>query len=164
MLANAFRSTAKRTRRHATQGHLGAVLMLLGLLGLPGCSPEPVGGEAAPLPPQGVLGKEEFVRVMTEVQLIEAVADKRIYRNDNERQRLAEAYNDVWARTGVSAATFDSSYTWWWGHPEAMKSVLRDVVDALKDMEVESNRGDAAGAEGNLKNRVAGGTPAPSTE
>lgn len=164
MLANAFRSTADRLRRHATRGRLGAALMLLGLLGLPGCSPEPVGGDATPLPPQGVLGKEEFVRVMTEVQLIEAVADKRIYRNDNERQRLAEAYNDVWARTGVSAATFDSSYTWWWGHPEAMKGVLRDVVDALKDMEVESNRGDATGAEGNLKNRVAGGTPAPSTE
>ena len=161
MLANAFRSTAKRTPWRNTRGRVGAVLLLVGLTG---CSPEPVGGEAAPLPPQGVLGREEFVRVMTEVQLIEAVADKRIYRNDNERQRLAEAYNDVWARTGVSATTFDSSYTWWWGHPEAMKGVLRDVVDALKDMEVESNRGDAAGAEGNLKNRVAGDTPAPSTE
>ena len=161
MLANDFRSTAKRTPRRTTRGRVGAVLLLVGLAG---CSPEPVGGEAAPLPPQGVLGREEFVRVVTEVQLIEAVADKRIYRNDNERQRLAEAYNDVWARTGVSAATFDSSYTWWWGHPEAMKGVLRDVVDALKDMEVESNRGDAQGAEGNLKNRVAGGTPAPSTE
>ena len=161
MLANAFRSTADRTRRCAIRGRAGAFLLLVGLAG---CSPEPVGGETAPLPPQGVLGKDEFVRVMTEVQLIEAVADKRIYRNDNERQRLAEAYNDVWARTGVSAATFDSSYTWWWGHPEAMKGVLRDVVDALKDMEVESNRGDAAGTEGNLKNRVAGGTPAPSTE
>ena len=161
MLANAFHSTAERTRRRATRGRMGAVLLLVGLAG---CSPEPVGGKATPLPPQGVLGREEFVRVMTEVQLIEAVADKRIYRNDNERQRLAEAYNDVWARTGVSAATFDSSYTWWWGHPEAMKGVLRDVVDALKDMEVESNRGDAQGAEGNLKNRVAGGTPAPSTE
>ena len=161
MLANAFRSTDEHTRRGATRDRMGAVLLVVGLAG---CSPEPVGGETAPLPPQGVLGKDEFVRVMTEVQLIEAVADKRIYRNDNERQRLAEAYNDVWARTGVSAATFDSSYTWWWGHPEAMKGVLRDVVDALKDMEVESNRGDAAGAEGNLKNRVAGGTPAPSTE
>jgi len=161
MLANAFRSTAKRTPRRTTRGRVGAVLLLVGLAG---CSPAPVGGEAAPLPPQDVLGREEFVRVMTEVQLIEAVADKRIYRNDNERQRLAEAYNDVWARTGVSAATFDSSYTWWWGHPEAMKGVLRDVVDALKDMEVESNRGDAPGAEGNLKNRVAGDTPAPSTE
>lgn len=161
MLANALRSTAEHTRLRAIGGRMGAVLLLVGLAG---CSPEPVGGEAAPHPPQGVLGKDDFVRVMTEVQLIEAVADKRIYRNDNERQRLAEAYNDVWARTGVSAATFDSSYTWWWGHPESMKGVLRDVVDALKDMEVESNRGDAAGAEGNLKNRVAGSTPAPSTE
>lgn len=161
MLANAFRSTADRTSKRAVRGRVCAALLLVGMAG---CSPAPVGGEATPLPPQGVLGREEFIRVMTEVQLIEAVADKRIYRNDNERQRLAEAYNDVWARTGVSAATFDSSYTWWWGHPEAMKGVLRDVVDALKDMEVESNRGDAPGAEGNLKNRVAGGTPAPSTE
>ena len=161
MLANAFRSTADRTSGRTFRGRVCAALLLVGMAG---CSPAPVGGEATPLPPQGVLGREEFIRVMTEVQLIEAVADKRIYRNDNERQRLAEAYNDVWARTGVSAATFDSSYTWWWGHPEAMKGVLRDVVDALKDMEVESNRGDAQGAEGNFKNRVAGDTPAPSTE
>ena len=161
MLDNGFRSTAERIRRRVIRGRVSAALLLVGMAE---CSPAPVGGEAAPLPPQGVLEREEFVRVMTEVQLIEAVADKRIYRNDNERQRLAEAYNDVWARTGVSADTFDSSYTWWWGHPEAMKSVLRDVVDALKDMEVESNRGDASGAEGNLKNRVAGDTPAPSTE
>jgi len=161
MLDNGFRSTAERIRRRVIRGRVSAALLLMGMAG---CSPAPVGGEADPLPPRGVLEREEFVRVMTEVQLIEAVADKRIYRNDNERQRLAEAYNDVWARTGVSAATFDSSYTWWWGHPEAMKSVLRDVVDALKDMEVESNRGDAAGEEGNLKNRVAGDTPAPSTE
>jgi len=161
MLGNGFLSTAKRIHRRAIRGRVRAALLLVGMAG---CSPAPVGGEAAPPPPQGVLGREEFIRVMTEVQLIEAVADKRVYRNDNERQRLAEAYNDVWARTGVSAATFDSSYTWWWGHPEAMKSVLRDVVDALKDMEVESNRGDAAGTEGNLKNRIAGDTSAPSTE
>ena len=99
MLANAFRSTAERKFRRALRDRVGAVLLLVGLAG---CSPEPVGGEATPLPPQGVLGKDEFVRVMTEVQLIEAVADKRIYRNDNERQRLAEAYNDCLLYTSPS--------------------------------------------------------------
>ena len=129
-----------------------------------GCAPEAVDRDPQVQPPEGVMDRAEFMRVLKEIQMVEAVSDLRTFRNDNEKQRLAEAYNDVWARTGVSAATFDSSYTWWWGHPEAMKGVLRDVVDALKDMEVESNRGDAAGAEGNLKNRVAGDTPAPSTE
>jgi len=38
------------------------------------------------------------------------------------------------------------------------------VVDALKDLEVESNRDAGERTEGNLKNRVAGDTPAPSTE
>ena len=104
------------------------------------CSPNPVGGDAHPKPPEGLLSRDEFILVLTEIQVVEAVADKRLYRNDNERQRLAEAYNDVWARTGVSAATFDSSYTWWWGHPEAMTGVLHDVVDALKDLEVKSNQ------------------------
>ena len=91
MLDNGCRSTAERIRRRVIRGRVSAALLLVGMAG---CSPAPVGGEAAPLPPQGVLEREEFVRVMTEVQLIEAVADKRIYRNDNERQRLAEAYND----------------------------------------------------------------------
>ena len=107
MLANAFRSTAKCLLKRAIRGRAGAVLLLVGLAG---CSPEPVGGEAAPLPPQGVLGREEFVRVMTEVQLIEAVADKRIYRNDNERQRydgskVVQALKELgqsWAYTPIN--------------------------------------------------------------
>jgi len=156
---NAFHSIAEALKR---VGHVIGGSLLLLVMG--SCRPEPVGGSPHPTPPQGVLARDEFVDVLTEVQLIEAVADKRVYRNDNELQRIAEAYNDVWARTGVSAATFDSSYTWWWGHPDAMKAVLRDVVDALKALEVESNRGDLSGAEGNLKNRVAGDTHSPSTE
>ena len=103
------------------------------------------------------------------MQVVEAASSQRYFRNDNERQKLAEAYNDVWHRTGVSAETFEASHAWWWAHPEAMKGVLRDVVDALKDMEVASNRADSqvgddavAGSTGNLKNRTPGGTPAPS--
>jgi hypothetical protein len=80
--------------------------------------------------------------VLAEVQLVEGVAQLRTYRNDNERQRLAEAYNDVWARTGISAARFERSHQWWWGQPAAMKSVLRNVVDRLKDMEAELNHND----------------------
>ena len=96
-----------------------------------GCAPEAVDRDPQMQPPGGVLGRDEFVRVLTEIQMVEAVSDLRTYRNDNEKQRLAEAYNDVW-RTGVSAETFEASW-WWWAQPAAM-AMLRDVVDALKEM------------------------------
>ena len=82
---------------------------LLGAMALgPGCTIPPVDGPADPTPPPVVLPKDSFVMVLAEVQLVEGVAQLRTYRNDNERQRLAEAYSDVWARTGVSAARFEA--------------------------------------------------------
>ena len=161
MQDNACRSTAKRTR-----WSLGSAVLLL-VLGA-GCAPEPVGLGANPKPPEGVLSRTEFVAVLAEIQVVEAASDQRSFRNDNERLKLAEAYNDVWHRTGVSAETFEASHAWWWAHPEAMKGVLRDVVDVLKDLEVASNRADSqapgSGSAGDLKNRTPGGTPAPSSK
>jgi hypothetical protein len=153
-----------------------SVLLAAALLSVlaTGCAPDPVGLDARVTPPQGILSREEFVAVLAEVQVVEAAANQRYFRNDNERVKLAEAYNDVWHRTGVSAEVFEASHAWWWEHPEAMKAVLRDVVDVLKDMEVASNRADSnsagadaspgSGSMGNLKNRTPGGTPAPSSK
>ena len=131
-----------------------------------GCAPEPVDRDPQMLPPEGVLDRAEFVRVLTEIQLVEAVSDLRSYRNDNEKQRLAEAYNDVWHRTGVSGETFEASYEWWWAQPAAMKAMLRDVVDALKEMESDAKRAAETDSlkPGSLKRRDAGGTPELSTQ
>ena len=130
-----------------------------------GCAPEAVDRDPQVKPPEGVMDRAEFVRVLTEIQMVEAVSDLRTFRNDNEKQRLAEAYNDVWQRTGVSAETFEASYEWWWAQPAAMKAMLRDVVDALKEMESDAKR--AADTDslqpGNLKRRDSGGTPELST-
>ena len=131
-----------------------------------GCAPEPVDRDPQMLPPEGVLDRAEFVRVLTEIQMVEAVSDLRSYRNDNEKQRLAEAYNDVWQRTGVSAETFEASYEWWWAQPAAMKAMLRDVVDALKEMESDAKRAAETDSlkPGSLKRRGPGGTPELSTQ
>ena len=130
-----------------------------------GCAPEAVDRDPQVQPPEGVMDRAEFVRVLTEIQMVEAVSDLRTFRNDNEKQRLAEAYIDVWQRTGVSAETFEASYEWWWAQPAAMKAMLRDVVDALKEMESDAKR--AADADslqpGNLKRRDSGDTPELST-
>ena len=137
------------------------ILIVVTLALFMGCAPEPVDRDPQKLPPEGVLDRAEFVRVLTEIQLVEAVSDLRSYRNDNEKQRLAEAYNDVWQRTGVSAETFEASYKWWWAQPAAMKAMLRDVVDALKEMESDAKRAAETDSlkPGSLKRRDPGGTP-----
>ena len=141
------------------------ILVAVTLVVFIGCAPEAVDRNPQVQPPEGVMDRAEFVRVLTEVQMVEAVSDLRTFRNDNEKQRLAEAYNDVWLRTGVSAETFEASYEWWWAQPAAMKAMLRDVVDALKKMESDAKR--AADTDslqpGNLKRRDSGGTPELST-
>ena len=130
-----------------------------------GCAPEAVDRDPQVQPPEGVMDRAEFVRVLKEIQMVEAVSDLRTFRNDNEKQRLAEAYNDVWQRTGVSAETFEASYEWWWAQPAAMKAMLRDVVDALKEMESDAKRASDTDSlqPGNLKRRDSGGTPELST-
>ena len=155
---NASPSTADRMRPLR-------ILVAVTLVVFIGCAPEAVDRDPQVQPPEGVLDRAEFVRVLTEIQMVEAVSDLRTFRNDNEKQRLAEAYNDVWQRTGVSAETFEASYEWWWAQPAAMKAMLRDVVDALKEMESDAKR--AADTDslqpGNLKRRDSGGTPELST-
>ena len=152
---NASPSTADLVKR-------SGILIAVTLGVLMGCAPEAVDRDPQMQPPEGVLDRKEFVQVLTEIQLVEAVSDLRSYRNDNEKQRLAEAYNDVWQRTGVSAETFEASYQWWWAQPAAMKAMLRDVVDALKEMESDAKRAEADTLKpSSLKNRVPGGTPVP---
>lgn len=142
------------------------ILIAVTLVVFMGCAPDAVDRDPQVQPPEGVLDRAEFVRVLTEIQMVEAVSNLRTYRNDNEKQRLAEAYNDVWLRTGVSAETFETSYEWWWAQPAAMKAMLRDVVDALKEMESDAKRAVEADSltPGNLKRRVPGGTPELSTQ
>lgn len=142
-------------------------ILIVATLGMfMGCAPEPVDRDPQLQPPEGMLDRAEFVRVLTEIKMVEAVSDLRSYRNDNEKQRLAEAYNDVWQRTGVSAETFEASYEWWWAQPAAMKAMLRDVVDALKEMESDAKRAAETDSlkPGNLKRRDPGGTPELSTQ
>ena len=153
MQVSAFFSTAKLGWRWALCG-----LFLLG------CSPDAVVGEANPQPPQGVLSRDSFIHVMAEIQVIEGASHERLYRNDNERQRLAQAYHDVWQRTGVSPDQFEQSHAWWWKQPLAMKSILGDVIEQIKTMEVEANQQDTTVSSGAIRRRFPSGKQAPSSQ
>lgn len=141
MQGNAWRSTGNARAGRRNWAACLAVLALVGAGVLSGCGSS---SRTHVVPPLGILPRDSFVLVLAEIHVVETAAKQRTYRTDNESMRLAEAYNDVWFRTGVTAERFEASHAWWWNHPEAMKGVLNDVVDRLRDMEVASNRRDAA--------------------
>ena len=88
-------------------------------------------------PPEGVLGRTEFVALMAEIQILEGAAKIRVFRNDDVNKRLGEAYFEIFEKHSVSAAEFEESHTWWWEHPVAMKGVLLEVTEKISQIESE---------------------------
>lgn len=101
-----------------------------------GCSPE---GGSVTTPPEGILSQDSFARIYAEAQLIEAADKLGMFREDDPSIRLAAAYAELFARTGVSEERYRESFTWWFSHPEALTEVLAQSTDYLNDLEREEN-------------------------
>ena len=88
-------------------------------------------------PPEGVLGREAFVELMAEIQLLEGAAKIRVFRNDDVKKKLGEAYFEIFEKHSISASEFEKSHTWWWEHPVAMKGDLLEVTEKISQIESE---------------------------
>jgi len=86
-------------------------------------------------PPEGVLERVEFVELMADIQILEGAAKIRVFRNDDVKKRLGEAYYEIFEKHAVSAAEFERSHTWWWEHPVAMKEVLLEITEKISQIE-----------------------------
>lgn len=114
-----------------------SVLILILWMGAVGCANDPR-DRVDVTAPEGVLTKTEFVNVLSEIQLVEAGAKNRLWRNDDVEKRLKEAYNEVFSKHNVSEKKFTESHRWWWSHPVAMKGVLLDVTERITQLEIEA--------------------------
>jgi hypothetical protein len=86
-------------------------------------------------PPEGVLERVEFVELMADIQILEGAAKIRVFRNDDVKKRLGEAYFKIFEKHALSAAEFERSHTWWWEHPVAMKEVLLEITEKISQIE-----------------------------
>ena len=106
--------------------------LLFGVLLLAGCGP---GSTTDPEPPENVLSKDSFAHLYAEAQLIEAAGKHGMFREDDPDIRLAAAYAELFARTGVSEERYRAIFAWWFNHPEALTEVLALSTDYLNDLE-----------------------------
>ena len=114
------------------------LIVVLALWGLNGCSnPSPEDSKTV-----GLVPRDTFVQVLTEVHLIEGVKKQRLMRNDDEGAIVLQHYAELFDRFDIDEKRFKTTYQWWYQHPEEMDGLLEEVGERLADMEREANRKD----------------------
>lgn len=81
--------------------------------------------------PDNLIPREQFVEVLVEVQLIEAIYNQNMVRNDDPRGRIARYYSETFERFGVTREAFSATYAWYYRHPYEMMDIYDEVVMRL---------------------------------
>ena len=90
---------------------------------------------ATPPVESGLLQKGQIVALLADIHLAEAAHKSRIFIPEQSEEVLLENYSAIFAAHGITQEEFRESYTWWWKHPAAMKSVLQEVTEPLNKIE-----------------------------
>jgi hypothetical protein len=89
---------------------------------------------------EGLIARDTFMHVLTEVHLIEGVKKQRLLRNDEEGLVILQHYAELFERFNVDEQRFKTTYEWWYKHPKEMDGLLEEVADRLARMERETNQ------------------------
>ena len=115
-------------------------LSILFLAILASCTNDPRDNvNATPSEQSNIIPREQFVEIMSDIQLIEAAAKNKVFKNDDETLKLKEAYSEIFAKHGITQEQFQESHRWWWTHPNAMRSILLEVTERLSQMEASNS-------------------------
>lgn len=90
---------------------------------------------AEDLPPSNLIPLEEFSLVMTDVQLMEATFNQKMFREDDPRVLMARFYEQIFEKHGINRAAFDSSYNYYADRPKDMMRVYELVINELSKQE-----------------------------
>ncbi len=111
------------------------VKTLFAILFLVGCSTDSRDNPLAkPSEDSGLIQKEQLVALLADIHIAEAAHKTRVLVPEISEDVLLENYSAIFESHGVTAEEFKESYTWWWKHPAAMKSVLQEVTERLNKL------------------------------
>jgi hypothetical protein len=95
--------------------------------------------ETARKVPQGVLDREAFILVLTDVQILDAGYKQKMYKSRDPRDFLNEHYAKIFESHGVDQQTFVASYEWWTESPDDMVGIYEAVIENISAIEARLN-------------------------
>ncbi|RED97516.1 uncharacterized protein DUF4296 [Marinoscillum furvescens DSM 4134] len=81
--------------------------------------------------PPGVLGKEDIVRVLIDVHLLEAKVKKLYLNRDSSEVVFAHYEQMLFDDMGITKADYERSMEYYTDNIQQMKSIYDEVVDSL---------------------------------
>ena len=91
--------------------------------------------QAEEVQPENLIPQEEFSLVMTDIQLMEATFNQKMFKEDEPLKLMAEFYTQIFAKHSISKEDFELSYHWYADHPEQMKQIYEVVITELSKQE-----------------------------
>lgn len=86
-------------------------------------------------PPSNLLPQEKFVEVLTEVQILEGAYTHEFINLDDPDSVMMSHYREIFDRTGVDAASFESSLHYYRLDQELIVEIYDEVIDRITKRE-----------------------------
>jgi len=120
-------------------------LILISVLFLAACSEK----SAEDVLPENLIPIPEFSTIMTDVQLMEATFNQKMFKEDEPLKLMAEFYTQIFAKHNISKEDFETSYHYYADRPEQMMEVYELVITELSKQEegINSATNDAENTE-----------------
>lgn len=95
--------------------------------------------QVTPTRPDDVLDRETFTNLMVEVQLIEAMYNRKLAEDEDVavRDAIYPFYAASFEKFGTNQEQFSRSFEWYSSNPQEMKLVYEEVENQLSLMEEE---------------------------
>jgi hypothetical protein len=95
---------------------------------------------AAEAPPDDLLDRATFTRVLLEAQLVEARLNHELVIGKRGDSPVERYYEELFRQEGVAREDFERTFDWYTGHPEELRAVYQQVLTSLDSLKETAGR------------------------
>ncbi len=90
-----------------------------------------------PPPPDNALSERQFMEVMVDVHLVEAVVNQKFVKATDSTRIRDRYYAHLFDKHNITRTEFDSTFSYYLRHPGLMNKIYTQVHDSLKALSVD---------------------------
>ena len=87
--------------------------------------------------PDNLLGKENMVKVMMDIQVADAAINLSNYGQGNYPNDKKKLFAEIYAKHKITRKQFEESFSYYVDHPDEFEKIYDDVIEGLSKRQAE---------------------------